>query len=57
VFPGAKVRKIAVHATPSLAMVNYYTIAPSAATAKFFFSLSPPGRAKARGFAGALSVR
>jgi len=41
VSPGAQGRKIAAHATPSVTMVKYYTMAPSAATAKFFFPLSP----------------
>jgi hypothetical protein len=49
---GLKARKIDAHATPSVAMVRYYTMAPSAATSKFFFTLSPPGRAKARGLVG-----
>jgi len=53
---GLRARKIAVHATPLLAMVKYYTMAPSAATATFSFTPSPPGRAKARGLLGSSFV-
>jgi len=56
VFPGVQGRKIAAHATPSLAMVRYYTMAHSAATAKFFFSLSPQAAPRPGVSLGALFV-